>query len=376
MTLDALELEPLGFLPLGGGGGDGGGDAGGDASGDGGGGGGAGTGDDYSGFGGFGDYGSGPTGYGAAAFGDTSGFNTGNYGTAADNYGGTGPGPGGSSGGSSGGGTYSRTPEDPVAASQRAARAEQVAQGYRTSIDGNLTTAGRAALGAPSSAPPSGTEIAGGRSAGRGGPTAAAVDAMNTIGVHNATEQGFANALGKAAQTGLSGKVAGGMLGMLGAMTPGVTGTAIGIAGRATPNAQGERGNFGLTTHGATWGDVFSQSVPSGVNAMAQSLGIAPEAVAEGLAAANDSMMAQHNEIVGDPNDAIGDPDDYQSGGRHDPNRFMPKTGLAASGGSGPAAPAAPAAPASPKTVGGLYTPPVPDYVKRYASGAWGGPQG
>ena len=370
MTLEALDLELFGFLPLGGGGGDGGDDGGGDASGDGGGGGGAGTGDDYSGFGGFGDYGSGPTGYGAAAFGDTSGFNTGNYGTAADNYGGTGPGSGGSGGS---GGTHSRATEDPVATAQRANRAQQVAQGYRTSIDGKLTAAGRAALGAPGSGSSSGAGIAGGRSAGRGGPTAAAVDAMNTIGVHNATEQGFANALGKEAQTGLSGKVAGGMLGMLGAMTPGITGTAIGIAGRATPNAQGQRGNFGLTTHGATWGDVFSQSVPSGVNAMAQSLGIAPEAVAEGLAAANDSMMAQHNEIVGDPNDATGEPDDYQTGGRYDPNRFMPKTGLA---GGGAAAPTAPAAPAAPKTVGGLYTPPVPDYVKRYASGSWGGPQG
>ena len=295
MTLEALDLEPFGFLPLAGGGGDDGGDAGGDASGDGGG---------------------------------PSGDDGGNDGPASDS------------------GGYDPSAGDDNMGGPAAAAA-----------------AAAAPSGSEGSDPGDGTGIAGGRSAGRGGPTAAAVNAMNTIGVHNATEQGFAQALGKAAQTGLSSKVAGGALGLMGAMTPGMTGTAIGLAGKATRG-----GNFGLNTHGATWGDVFSQSVPAGVNAMAQSLGIAPEAVAEGLAAANESMMAQNNEIMGDPIDALGDTDDYQAGGRYDPNRFMPeKTGLA---------PEKPAAPEAPKTVGGIYTPPVPDYVKRYASGSWGGPTG
>ena len=312
MTLEALDLEPFGFLPLAGGGGDGGDGGGGDASGDGGGdasgdGGGPGGGDDSGGdFGGFGDYGSGSTGYGATQ-GETGGFDTGSYGTADDNYGGT------------------------------------------VSDDSG------------SGASPSGTGVAAGRSTGRGGPTAAAVNAMNALGVHSGTQADFSAALGKAASTGLSGKVAGGALGLMGALTPGVTGTGIGLAGKTT-------GNFGLNTHGATWGDVFSQSVPAGVTAMGAALGV-PEAEVE-------AAMEAYNEAAGlnadqQPTVEPGGPDDYQAGGRYDPNRFMPKTGLAAPSGA-----ATPAAPAAPKTVGGLYVPPVPDYVKRYASGAWGGPTG
>ena len=136
--------------------------------------------------------------------------------------------------------------------------------------------------GGPSSDPSDGNNgISGGRSAGRGGPTAAEVDAMNAIGVHSGTEQDFADALGKASSTALSGRAAQAALGLLGAMTPGLTGTAIGLGTKAGKN----------NPYGATLADVFSQSTPEGIAAMAEALGIDPAAV--------EAAMDAHNEAAG-----------------------------------------------------------------------------